>query len=407
MKKIIYIPLACMLFALVYSCSKNELEFKKYLGDKEVVYTGKVGKVTIQPGNLRVGLVWKSSTDPSITGYVVYWNNNADSQVVKITTKTDSVRTIIEGLDEYVYSFTIYSYDAKGNRSVSTEVNNAKVYGPNYASVLLNRAYKVEQPYVINDDGSVLLNFTNNDTIHAKTVIKYTNVAGVASEVIIRGTDSVAKLPSYKPGEKVTYQSSYIPERTSIDTFTVDGFAEYPEVFRLVECTKSLFADMSPVSPFDAGPYDGGHPGTRVERLWDGTVGAQDYPNIWHSGGYTLPQQLTFDMGKLYGNLYQVEETGRTQAHNPDKFEVWGIDVYAGHETTLRPTDAGWKDEMIAKGWTLLVDAIRGDNGNNPMKFLLNNGGKQMRYIRLRLKHTANNEGSYTNMSEVTFWNKQ
>ncbi|AYL98515.1 DUF4998 domain-containing protein [Mucilaginibacter celer] len=142
MKKLIYILCCCFMLIAVYSCKKNhQTDFRNFLGDHEVVYTGSVGKVTIQPGNLEIGLKWAASSDPSITKYVIYYNNKADSSVVNISGKTDTIRAVIKNLAEYTYSFTIYSYDAKGNRSIPTEINNAKVYGPLYIGTLQNRSY--------------------------------------------------------------------------------------------------------------------------------------------------------------------------------------------------------------------------------------------------------------------------
>ena len=59
---------------------------------------------------------------------------------------------------------------------------------------------------------------------------------------------------------------------------------------------------------------------TDYDKLWDGSVGPQGYPNIFHSNGANqLPQTLTFDMGKVYNSLEQIEETGRNCCHNPSE----------------------------------------------------------------------------------------
>src|SRR5882762_6234921 len=143
MKKLIYILLGCLLLATWYGCQKDNhaTDYKKFYNGHEIVYTGAVGAAIIQPGNLELGLKWKASSDPSIVKYVVYYNNGVDSQIINVANKIDTIRTVIKGLAEYTYSFTIYSYDAKGNKSIPYEVNNAKVYGPFYIATLLNRAY--------------------------------------------------------------------------------------------------------------------------------------------------------------------------------------------------------------------------------------------------------------------------
>ncbi len=322
--------------------------------------------------------------------------------MVAISAKTDSVKTIITGLQEFVYSFTIYSYDAKGNKSIAKEVNNVKVYGPVYASTLLNRAYDAANPYVVHDDGSVTLNFKGPDTtvVNGNTTINYTNAAGVASLAILLGKDSVVTLPSYKSGAIVTYQSSYLPDTSAIDAFTTPKADQYPDIFRIVQCNKSLFKAMSLPNDVHADF------GTSFEKLWDGSVGPQGYPNIFHSNEAKLPHHFTFDMGAVYNNLVTVEETGRNQSHNPLDFEVWGIADINGAATTLQGTDPGWKAEMQAKGWTLLKECVRTDDGQAAKKFDLDANLPPVRYIRIRVKTNASGE-NYSNISEFTFWNKQ
>lgn len=398
MKHLKYFTYGFLLLLFLYSCKKKDIEFREFFDHHEVVYTGAVGDVTNGAGNLRVSLKWKASTDPSITKYVVYWNNKLDSQVVDLQGKTDSIATVISGLQEYVYSFEIYSFDNKGNKSIPKEANNIKVYGPVYAGTLLNRPINSEMPYLAYQPNSVILNFNAPDTININTVIKYTNNSGAVTEAILLPTASSILLKDYKLGTPIEYKSSYIPARGAIDVFTV---AEYSAFRGDVPCDKSLFSEVK--LPGDVNTYEGQ---TSISKLWDGSVGPQGYPNIFHSDGAYIAHVLTFDMGKTYTNLTKMEETGRDCCNNPDKFEVWGINNLEGATTNLRADDAGWKDEAIAKGWVLLKEVTRTDDGKEAMKFELMGNPPPVRYIRIRVLHTATGSG-YSNMSELTFWNYQ
>lgn len=120
-----------------------------------------------------------------------------------------------------------------------------------------------------------------------------------------------------------------------------------------------------------------------------------------------MPHTITFDLGKVYDNLSRIEETGRDCCNNPDDFEVWGIADLSGADTNLNADNSGWKDESIAKGWVLLKEVIRTDDGKNAVSSELNNNGKPIRYIRIRVKHVTTGDGNYSNMSEIRFWNKQ
>lgn len=392
----------CLL--VIASCSKDDTEFKKFLKDGEIVYPGKASTVITKAGNLRAGLWWNPSPDPSISKYVIYWNNNKDSLSVSATTHNplDTVKVIIPDLKEYTYTFTVFSYDKEGHKSVPVNVNNVRVFGPLYQSGLLNRAYNATDPYLLKPDGTLQLNFNVPDTINISTVIKYTSKSDVTVEKQLSPSASSIILPDYKPGTEIQYKSSYIPEKGALDIFQVTAYSVFPKIFSLVMCDKSLFKEY--VLPNDVGALDE----SPVRKLWDGSEGPQGYPNIFHSkDNIPLPHTITFDMGKVYTNLGRVEETGRDCCHNPDQFEVWGIADITNAATTLPASNAGWKDEAVAKGWTLLKDVIRTDDGKIAMKFDLIDNPPPIRYIRIRVKHTANNDSKQSNMSEITFWNKQ
>ena len=69
---------------------------------------------------------------------MVYWNNYADSLTVPATAHNpaDTLKCLINNLQEYTYTFFIYSFDSVGNKSISTEVDNARVYGSIYQGSL-------------------------------------------------------------------------------------------------------------------------------------------------------------------------------------------------------------------------------------------------------------------------------
>lgn len=395
--------LLLLITSVVISCTKDDLEFKEFLKNGETVYPGKVAKVLPKAGNLRTGLWWNPSPDPSITKYVIKWNNNADSMTVDATTHNplDTVKVIIQNLKEYTYTFNIYTYDAAGHRSIPVEVPNIRVYGPLYQSTLLNRPYNAKNPYVLNTNGSLQLNFSKPDTINVGTAIRYTNTSNVISEKTLLAKDTSILLTDYKAGTDVQYKSSYIPSKGSLDVFAVSEYSTFPKIFSFVQCDKSLFREVR--LPNDVNTYESG---TSISKLWDGSVGPQGYPNIFHSDGAYIAHVLTFDMGKSYDNLAQIEETGRDCCNNPDRFEVWGRNDLNGATTNLRADDSGWKAEAIAKGWVLLKDVTRGDDGKNAQKFDLIANPPPVRYIRIRVLHTVTGSG-YSNMSELTFWNKQ
>ena len=407
MKNIRYILLGFITTVFFCSCEKGDTQFREFFNGQEITYPGAVDNVTSTPGNLRVELKWKGSSDPSIEKYLIYWNNKADSQVVNLTTKSDSIKTIINNLNEYVYTFTIYAVDGKGNRSIPKEVNNVKIYGPIFQRSLasLTRKWSTNKPYYLNNDAKVALNFLPADTLNVTqfTYVKYTNKQDVQVLKKFRASENVT-LEDYKVETPVQYRTAFIPGKAAIDTFYVGDYIDFPsvETSRIMygEADKSEFRAMPAASQISAA-YD-----TFFEKLWDGSNGPQGYPNIFHSNDVDMPHYFTFDLGMVYTNLSRIEETGRDCCHNPSQFEIWGIEDITNAQTTLPGNNPGWKDDMLAKGWTLLADVARNDDGSAPYRFDLINNPPRIRYIRVRIKRTANDNTRNSNISEITLWNK-
>lgn len=394
-----------LLVAGLAACESLDTDFESFLDDREIVYPGVPLNVFHRPGNQRLALNWQPSPDQSIVRYTISWNNHRDSVEVEASTHdpADTMTVIIPGLQEYVYNFTIHSYDATGNKSVPLEVENARAYGPLYQASLFNRRPRGE-PYTLDENNMPILAFLPGDTIHVATVIEYTNQGGQLVETTLNGEGLTVKLDDYKAGTIVRYRSSYIPVRNAIDTFFVPTYDTFPRILGpIVQLDKALFQEVHLAN--DVGALSE----SPLNKLWDGSVGPQGYPNIFHSNGdKQMPHHFTFDLGQVYEGLMRVEETGRNCCHNPVQFEIWGIDDLQGAETTLAGNDPGLKDEAIAKGWTLLQEVLRTDDGSAPFITPLKDSLPPIRYIRIRVLQAANSgeNTTNTNMSEITFWRR-
>ena len=251
---------------LIAGCSKKDKDYEKYITNGEVVYPGIVSNVSFRAGDRRVQLKWNPSPDLSITKYKIYWNNRKDSQVVNATTHNpgDSVKVLIGGLSEYVYSFTVHSLDDNGNISIPLLVNNVRIYGPVYRGGLLNRPYNAATPFVLNANGSVQLNFNTPDTINIATQIRYTNTnAQVKDTILLPGKNSMV-LNDFKFGTTVQYRSSYIPVSTALDTFSTTAFSDFPAIKRFEDVTAQFI--QNPGNPFQRGDAGTGKWG--VPKNW-------------------------------------------------------------------------------------------------------------------------------------------
>ena len=392
----------CFVSLTLGGCKKYANDYKGFLDDREVKYPGKVTKAGYNTGNLRAQLYWNPSPDPSITKFVVTWNNGARTLEVPITNPDPNnvVKVIIPGLDEYVYSFSVVAYDDEGNKSIATEINNVRVFGPSYAATLINRGVNASNPYEFLQNGSLQLNFNIRDTMNIATTIQYTNEAGNTEERQLLADVNNVVIPNYKAGTSIKYRSSYIPAIGSIDTFNVTAFSDFPTIIKITEVNKSLFQELH--LPTDIGSEYG----WILSHLWDNVIG-QDQG--FHTGGYGLPQWFTFDMGQIAEldnfRLWQ-RESALYNVGNPKVFEVWGSNNPAADGTwdswTKLQTFTSYKPSGSPPGQNSDEDRAFAQAGE---KFNFPAGIPNLRYIRIKVLETWGGV-NYIHLTELSFFKR-
>lgn len=392
-KNISYIGLILGM-AIFVSCQKSD-DYKKYLVGGEKVYPDGATKLEVFPGNGRILLKWARGIDARIKKYKIVWNNKADSIEFDAAgfKPGDTVKHLLENMAEANYTFSIFSIDDKGNKSVPVLVPSVNVYGVKYQATLLNRTVKAAV-YSESDKGLTLV-WKKPDTVNLSTSIWYTNLIGVEKKLMLAPNVDTTKVADWKMGTKIFYRSAYKPRTLAIDSFEVlnkDSLS-----VQNLPLGKALWKKVNLPNDIDGNAY-----GSNFASIWDGQAGG--YPNIYHTQGGSLPHHFTIDLGAKY-QLTRFEEIGRTDCacHNPVKFEVWGIADITNAATTLPGNDSGWKAESIAKGWTLLKEVERADDGKAPFKVNLSEEIPMVRYIRIRVTKTLDNNIE-SHMSEISFW---
>ncbi|WP_114941228.1 DUF4998 domain-containing protein [Mucilaginibacter endophyticus] len=389
MKKILSYCLLLFLFQGLAGCKKYATDYKNFLNNQEKTYPGLVSGVKYRAGNLRAALVWHPSPDPSIIKYVIKWNNGKDSLVADANSHNpaDSIVVTIPGLNEYVYSFKIITQDNKGNRSIGQDLNNVKVFGPVYMSTLTNRLYDAANPYVLNTDGSVDLNFLPADSGNVYTNVNYVNNADIPHTYVLKPQETTLNLPDFKYGSSISYESGYIPVKGAIDTFRVERNT-YPEVKLIGDITNlfiknaghpfqrkdsgtgkwGLLKDWSYNSDVidklgnTAGGYstdDGGN--IHIESSDDGNRPVRN-GKIWQS--FSLPSgeyEVEYETGPVGGNT-RVNELVVTGTSLPDIDNLGTpLAIFQGNQNTI----GGYhtikfkltQKTTIAVGWVVFVDS--------------------------------------------------
>ncbi len=108
---------------------------KKFAEGGEIIYPATFDSLKVNTGNGRVMITGLLAGDPNVTRYRVFYNNGSDSLENTIVRKgrTDTLKQIIDKLPEGPMTFTLRTYDNKGNRSIPMTVTG-NVYGPNLSN---------------------------------------------------------------------------------------------------------------------------------------------------------------------------------------------------------------------------------------------------------------------------------
>ncbi|RQP07512.1 DUF4998 domain-containing protein [Parapedobacter defluvii] len=406
MKVLLNKAIALLLLGILAACERYADDYKDYLNNQEIVYPGLARNVRYYAGDLRTMLVWNPSPDPNIDHYIVRWNNGINSMEVEATTHDpgDSISVVIPDLNEYVYSFTITAYDTEGNTSVGQELNNVRVYGSTYRSLLLNRGYNVSHLYDELENGDIILHFNRRDTLSAGTEIVYTDNSNQERTVELLADTNDVLLPDFKFGSAVRYRTGYIPEWGAIDTFFAESYDELPTIYRSVLADKSLFQPMN--LPGDIGSAWG----WEMPYLWDGV---SDVDFGFHTADQDYPLSFTIDMGqsatltrmKLWQRISGLYNYG-----NPKRFEVYGSNTPPGEDGnwaawTLLGTFTSTKPSGTDRGIVTDEDRIFAEAGEN---FTFPAGIPEVRYIRFKILEPWGDGGTrYFHAQEISLYRQQ
>ena len=212
-----------LIAGIITACTKMD-DYKKYLKDGPIIYTGRVDSVNAYPGNNRILLTMLLLSDPKITKVKVYWNGRNDSSVQNIVRSSgvDTVKFMLTNMAEGTYSFEIYTYDNNGHSSVLVSADG-QVYGQGYINSLFNRPIKS-------------VTYRNRDTTlvkwfgaSAQTVgeeMKYTDSLGSLRNVFAPVQDTMTLLYRIKRNAFFQYRTLYKPDIKAIDTF----YSQYQSV---------------------------------------------------------------------------------------------------------------------------------------------------------------------------------
>ncbi|NII82042.1 MULTISPECIES: DUF4998 domain-containing protein [unclassified Pedobacter] len=224
--------------ALLFGCSKSD-DYKKYLEGGDILYSGKLDSVKINPGNNRVQLTGLLKADPKINRIKIFWNDKKDSIEYPVNMNTDPRRfTKIFNVEEGIRSFLVYTFDVDGNRSIAVNAVG-RVYGPRYAASLNNRV--IGSATQVN--GETVIDWLTIDLSAGPfaTEIQYISTTGLKTLRVPIATERTKLNDLASTASTISTRTLYLPTKSSIDTF----YTEFAQVGVLKDVTAQYMSNTN------------------------------------------------------------------------------------------------------------------------------------------------------------------
>lgn len=314
--------IATTIMLILASCESIKDTYEEFIKDGEIIYVAKADSIKIRSGKNRLELSWLLLSDPNVSRYKVFWNNNKDSieNSVTKTSEIDTVRLLLENMEEGIHHFSIFLYDEKGNSSIRATAIG-KVYGDRYQSSLLNRIYKS-------------VSRINSKDIVVEWMPADKNVIGIKSEFLDNnnilnhhfssGETILDTIKNFPIEGVLKYRTAFLPEAMAIDTFYAN-YENIPAPFYEVKCDKTLWKNVGLSDDSDKGLF---LPAWDISNLWD------DGENFFYQrDGYIIPNWITIDLGVKYKltkmkiNQLSHNDFWKFGDGSPKEFEIWATNT--------------------------------------------------------------------------------
>lgn len=309
----VYYILCIVLFAVLSSCGDMDETYRHFWEDGERVYPAPADSLKTYTGRNRIGVSWKIFGDPNVNKAKLYWNNRTDSLEVPFQSNggEDSVFVIVDNLDEGSYSFEVFTYDHKGNRSIlRSSIGN--VYGDTYIRTLLPRflhsaSYK--------NDILTMVWGNMADVSSIGNEISYKNIKGTESMITVNNNVDTTFIHDYDYDSEptITYRTIYLPPM-SIDTF-------YTNVQTVVvKGAPTYFSKngwTATASSFDSRAGSSYRPPEhtidgKISTIWVNQISPQEL----------FPHTLTIDMGEIKNDVAGISLIVQRRNETPKLIDI-------------------------------------------------------------------------------------
>ncbi len=210
-------------FAL-FSCADMMDVHQEYIKDGETVYAPKLDSLAFHSGNGRIDFVYWFNYAPHVEKIMVFWDNNADSLVIPVSPGAEEFNdsTIISNLPEKSYTFSTYTVDKHGNKSLVSSGFSTS-YGEYYISGLEHRRVLGTEKTIYPETDSVeciKINLDEPSSYVVESVITYTTTSGEIATVTVPRDEYNAYIVDIDITKACDLETICKPDEYCIDEFT-------------------------------------------------------------------------------------------------------------------------------------------------------------------------------------------
>lgn len=201
------------------SCDSMDESYKGYLEGGEIVYRAKAKELIASPGHHRVKLEWQLEYPTQVVKCEVC---TGDKVLAVLPVKYDDLvkmECTIDNLEEQTYTFSVYSFDAQGNRSIKTDVI-VDVYGERYiASLRAERSVEEVLRKADTPSDVMIMLPASSSTKLTGTDFTYKSTSNKEETIHLLPTQNTIEIADVAADSYFILQDSWKPVANAIDEF--------------------------------------------------------------------------------------------------------------------------------------------------------------------------------------------
>ena len=338
--------------SLFIACEDTYEQHNEFIEDGEIIYPTKLDSLKSFTGANRVKFTGTIKNAFDVSKVVVTWGGTdaerKEFDYVRGNQEIDSLTLIVDGLDEGVYNFNIFSQDDKNNASLKKLIVE-RVFGNTFSENLVPRGIK---SLGIESNGEALLTFTESGDFTRDTEISYTNTSGEEINLIVVAGENVGTLINLDPSKPINYRTFYVPtvadfegNETSIDTFPSPwGEASLPSslqsIVNSVTVTSAFGGALLSWSNPDNLDIEIGLKNTFGGQVLDSGTASSNlssdsrfYVNMFDAGMQSVEVRIADLLGNYFGATYEVTVDPFTFTAPPLDNTGWSIVDFSSQQS--------------------------------------------------------------------------